>query len=150
MEATTQTRRAELEQRIRELAELEERQKAELLELADQVEREATSIHDANVADQHRKRRTREAVLAKRRTHINLLRAQAELLALQIRDLDEQLPEKRALVDRLQEEKRQLDAEISEAQRPVHDLEGRKHRLQVEYYRLVHEAQQFEQGSELL
>ena len=152
MTSTTQTRKAELEEKIATLEAQEREQADALLEQAQAVEAE---LRERNYLDEQlvtgfRLNATREAVKAKRHVHVERLRAEAELIALEIADLDEQLPERRAVVERLRDERQKLDAHIAEAQRPLHDLEGRRHRLEIEYWKLTHEADSFEQGTEAL
>lgn len=149
MEAT-QTRQQELQERIAELKAQEEAQKQELVELAGHVELElkGKQIQDSQKAASYRLNRTRPAVKAKRDTHVERLRAEAELKRLLIQEVDDQLPHHRAKVERLLEQREQLDTEIAAARKPVDDLAGQRRRSEIEYYRLTHEANSFEYGTE--
>ena len=115
METSTQTRREELEERIEALKVQEQERGEALHQLANEVGLEASRMWDARKAESHLNNATRPMILQKRATHAELLRAQAELVALQIAELDEELPEYRAKVDQLREQRQRLDAEIAEA-----------------------------------
>ena len=150
METTTKTRREELEERIARLQAQEQEQFEALVQKANVAAQEAQGFWDSHKAEAHRNNATRPAVLAQREARVQRLRAESELIALEIAEVDDVLPDARAKVERLQEQRKKLDAQIAEAKRPLHDLEGRRQRLQIEYYRLTHEADAFLEGSEAM
>ena len=150
METTTKTRREELEERIEALRAQEEAQHQELVRLAAEVGQVAARYDDAQAAARYRTSRTTQPIKEKRNTHVERLRAEAALAALEIEEVDDVLPDRRAVVDQLLEQRKKLDAQLAEAQRPLHDLEGRRHSLQLDYWRLTHEADAFESGSEAM
>ena len=150
MTTTREARKAELEAKIAHLEAQEQEQRQELLALEAEIAQETAQMQDAQKADVYHRTRSRGATLQKRDTHTELLRVQARLAALQIEELDDVLPEHRAVVERLQEQRKKLDAEIEKAQRPLHDLEGQKRSLQLEFWRLTHEAEAFKEGSKAL
>ncbi len=149
---STMTRKAELEQKIAELEELERTQGEVLLREANVASLEAAGIWDSHKADAHRLNQTKQAVMKKRSTHTQKLRAEAELEALLMAEAKDspQLAEDREELARIDAEIDKLESERQEVQARVWQAESEAKQHELAYWRLTHEADSFEQGSEAL